>query len=80
MTNVFENISHNTYKTQANAIKKLETVLEPLGEKAKFIRYMVAVNNEGRFFCVIINIFDTWRQNDLPQPAWFAHNGLCVTN
>ncbi len=80
MKNVFGNLSHNTYKTQGRAIAKLEKVVEPLGEKSKLIRYIVAVNNEGRFFCVIINIWDTWRQNDLPQPAWFVHNGLCVTN
>ena len=80
MKNVFGNLSYNTYKTQGRAIAKLEKVVEPLGEKSKFIRYIVAVNNEGRFFCVIINIWDTWRENGLPKPAWFVHNGLCVTN
>lgn len=54
-----------TYASRENALKALE---KKMGERTDRIPYLISVNEEGRFFPVVIGA----------QHALAAHNGICV--
>ena len=66
---LFDNISP-TYATAANAEKKLRKVMGDTIDTNK-VRWMIAVNSDGRFFPVVVH--DTHH-----APLVLAHEGICV--
>lgn len=64
-----------TYKTRENAMKALFQACEKLDVNIDRVRYLIAVNDEGRFAPVVVNCSDP-KIADFPS-TW-AHNGVTV--
>ncbi len=79
MSNIFADKEYNTYKTQANAIKKIEKVIEKSGCE-KPISYIIATNEEGRFFPVVCHLIGRTDHRHLPTMGFFLDNGISVVN
>ena len=80
MSNIFANKEYNTYKTQANAIKKMEKVLDKLSDGFKEVSYIIATNEEGRFFPVVCHLVGRSDHRYLPTMGFFLDNGISVIN
>ena len=80
MANIFADKQYNTYKTQANAIKKMEKVLAKLDDSFKEVSYFIATNEEGRFFPVVCHLCGRRDHRYLPTVGFFLDNGISVVN
>lgn len=60
-----------TYATHANAVKRIETVIEQFEIDFRFI---IAVNEAGRFFPVVV-----LRGDEQYLAGSLAHQSICVT-
>lgn len=61
-----------TYKTRANAVKALETACTKLGCPFDSVRYVIAVNEAGRFAPAVVSCFGI-----VPLTA-FPHVGVTI--
>lgn len=71
-----------TYKTQANALKALDAACGRLGVDIEVVRYIIAVNEDGRFAPVVIYCGGTLPTKDGGEQLTtaFCHVGVTVVS